>query len=205
MADKRRGHGEDSIYFDHRVGTECRDARLHKRCAGRWRGVVSLGPGGDGRRMRRKVSGQTKADVRDKLQALHDELREGVRTSATYTVRHAVDEWLAHGLTGVSAKTLSTNREVTAPLLSLIGAAKLRDLSASDVRKALGRLAESRSTRAVAMHTFESVMSEQGVPVEEIARLVGHSVTTTETVYRRELRPVISTGAEVMDTIFKVR
>lgn len=54
-------------------------------------------------------------------------------------------------------------------------------------------------------HTFVSIMSEQGVPVEEIARLVGHSVTsTTETVYRHELRPVISTGAEVMDAIFKV-
>jgi integrase len=54
-------------------------------------------------------------------------------------------------------------------------------------------------------HTFVSIMSEQGVPVEEIARLVGHSTTaTTEAVYRRELRPVISTGAEVMDTIFKI-
>jgi len=48
-------------------------------------------------------------------------------------------------------------------------------------------------------------MSQQGVPVEEIARLVGHSTTsTTETVYRRELRPVISTGAEVMDNVFKI-
>jgi len=53
--------------------------------------------------------------------------------------------------------------------------------------------------------TFVSIMSEQGVPVAEIARLVGHSTTaTTEAVYRRELRPVISTGAEVMDTIFKI-
>ena len=54
-------------------------------------------------------------------------------------------------------------------------------------------------------HTFVSIMSEQGVPVEEIARLVGHSTTsTTETVYRRELRPVISTGAEVMDNVFRI-
>jgi hypothetical protein len=49
-------------------------------------------------------------------------------------------------------------------------------------------------------------MSQQGGAVEEIARLVGHSTTaTTEAVYRRELRPVISTGAEVMDTIFEIR
>jgi hypothetical protein len=42
------------------------------------------------------------------------------------------------------------------------------------------------------------------VPVEEIARLAGHaSSRTTEVIYRRELRPVITTGAEVMDQIFR--
>jgi hypothetical protein len=45
--------------------------------------------------------------------------------------------------------------------------------------------------------------STSGVPVEEIARLAGHTSTrTTEIVYRRELRPVLTTGAEIMDTIF---
>ena len=48
-----------------------------------------------------------------------------------------------------------------------------------------------------------SLMSHHGVSIEEIARLVGHSSTrTTEVVYRRELRPVITTGAEIMDDIF---
>jgi hypothetical protein len=48
------------------------------------------------------------------------------------------------------------------------------------------------------------MMSYQGVPVEEIACLAGHaSVRTTEVVYRRELRPVITTGAEIMDQIFQ--
>jgi integrase len=51
-------------------------------------------------------------------------------------------------------------------------------------------------------HTFVSIMSENGVPVEEIARLAGHDrTTTTEVVYRRELRPVIAIGAEIMDRI----
>jgi hypothetical protein len=46
-------------------------------------------------------------------------------------------------------------------------------------------------------------MSTSGVPVEEIARLAGHTSTrTTEIVYRRELRPILTTGAEIMDTIF---
>ncbi len=52
-------------------------------------------------------------------------------------------------------------------------------------------------------HTFVSIMSAGGVPVEEIARIAGHQQTsTTELVYRRELRPVIATGAEIMDRIF---
>jgi integrase len=395
MADARRGHRDDSIYFDHRVGTACLDARLHKACAGRWRGVISLGFAPDGKRIRRKVSGQSKADVKTKLGALHDELHEGLHTSATYTVREAVEDWLANGLDGRSAKTVSTYREVLDPLTALIGSAKLRDLTARQVRSAMVKLAADRSTRtlqitrnalvrairmaeandlvrrnvaslvsvptgtagrpsksltmeeakslieqarksrlygytmlclltgcrteearalrwdhvdldgdpdanppvpahvavwrsvrthgdvktkksrrtlrlpAVAVealraqrakqseerlkagplwqdsglvfasavgtpldashvrrafkricedagigpdwtprelrHTFVSIMSEQGVPVEEIAHLVGHSNTsTTETVYRKELRPVISTGAEIMDNIFGV-
>lgn len=394
METKRRGHGEDSIYFDHKPGSQCQDAKLHKACVGSWRGAISLGFGPDGKRLRRKARGRTKAEVRQKLQELRDEIREGVHTSATYTVRDAVDEWLAHGLEGRAPKTVTTNREVLTPLMALIGSVKLRALTAADVRSALARLAEDRSTRAVQMaraalvrairhaqandlvarnvadlvtapkgregrpskaltvlqatallqaaqatrwyayvvlcllvgirteearalrwdhvdldgdpyaqppvpahvavwrsvrshgevktkksrrtlrlpqmvvevlrahkarqaeerlkagslwqehglvfpsvvgtpldpshvrrafkklclsagiganwtprelrHTFVSIMSEHGVPIEEIARLIGHSVTTTtETVYRHELRPIISTGAEIMDTIFK--
>jgi len=51
--------------------------------------------------------------------------------------------------------------------------------------------------------TFVSLMSHHGVSTEEIARLAGHASTrTTEVVYRRELRPVITTGAQIMDQIF---
>jgi integrase len=52
-------------------------------------------------------------------------------------------------------------------------------------------------------HTFVSLLSASGTPVEEIARLAGHSSTrTTEVIYRRELRPVLTRGAEAMDAIF---
>jgi integrase len=48
-----------------------------------------------------------------------------------------------------------------------------------------------------------SLMSHHGVRAEEITRLPGHSSSrTTETIYRRELRPVITTGAEIMDQLF---
>lgn len=46
-------------------------------------------------------------------------------------------------------------------------------------------------------------MSDSGVRLEDIARLVGHSGTSvTETVYRKQIRPVITGGAEAMDGIF---
>lgn len=52
-------------------------------------------------------------------------------------------------------------------------------------------------------HSFVSLMSDAGVPLEEIARLVGHGNTkVTETVYRKQLRPVLTGGAQVMDTLF---
>jgi integrase len=52
-------------------------------------------------------------------------------------------------------------------------------------------------------HSFVSVMSQAGMATEEIARLVGHSNSrTTEVVYRHELRPVIRSGAEIMNKIF---
>lgn len=53
-------------------------------------------------------------------------------------------------------------------------------------------------------HSFVSILSSSGVPIEEISRLVGHSGTTvTELIYRHELRPALQAGAAVMDTLFK--
>jgi hypothetical protein len=84
------------------------------RRSGRYVGAVSLGFGPDGKRTRRKVTGRTKQEVRDKLKALHAELDHGLRTSSTYTVRQAVDDWLEGGLPGRSERTHSIYREVPA-------------------------------------------------------------------------------------------
>ncbi|MGW0806032.1 tyrosine-type recombinase/integrase, partial [Nonomuraea sp. NPDC002799] len=53
-------------------------------------------------------------------------------------------------------------------------------------------------------HSFVSLLSDQGIPLEEISRLVGHSSTAvTELVYRKQIRPVLQEGATAMDRIFK--
>ena len=55
-------------------------------------------------------------------------------------------------------------------------------------------------------HSFVSLMPDAGVPIEKIARLVGHTgATTTEIVYRKQIRPVVTGGAEVTDQLFPER
>jgi hypothetical protein len=123
---KRRGHGDDAIYF-----------AAEKN---RYVGAVSLGHGADGRRIRRKVLGRTKQEVKDKLRALHLELEVGVRTSSTYTVQQAIDDWLTEGLDGRSERTRTLYAGLLKPVTDLIGAKLLRELSAGNVRAALVQL-----------------------------------------------------------------
>jgi integrase len=145
----RRGWGEDGIFFEH--DAPCSDSDRHRHCEGRWRGVVSLGFGPDGKRVRRKVSGKTKAVVQDRLKKLHDELETGVRTNPNYTVRRAAEDWLREGLADRSAKTIKKNENVLAPILASIGARRLRELTVGEVRQALTTMAQRYSSAAVAM------------------------------------------------------
>ena len=59
----RRGHGEGSVYRDAANST--------------WVGAISLGWRPDGWRMRRKVTGRTKTEVREKLKKLQAEADAG--------------------------------------------------------------------------------------------------------------------------------
>jgi site-specific recombinase XerD len=55
-------------------------------------------------------------------------------------------------------------------------------------------------------HSFVSLLSDAKVPIENISRLVGHrSTMVTETIYRKQLRPVIDDAATAMDRIFPAR
>ena len=81
----RRGRGEDSVYHD----------------GDRWRGAVSLGYRPDGRRIRKKVSGATKAEVLRKLRDLRSELNAGMPVpDDRQTVAAFLDRWLTASLPG---------------------------------------------------------------------------------------------------------
>jgi len=150
-------------------------------------GSVSLGYGPDGKRIRRKVSGKTKQEVRAKLEALHQELNAGVRSSSTYTVREAVDDWLREGLDGTSDRTRTLYEGLLGPVLDAIGARPLRDLGARDIRSALSQLATRYSTRSLQI-TRNSL--ERAIRHAESNDLVGRNVAAlVKTPQGRSGRP----------------
>ncbi len=83
-------------------------------------------------------------------------------------------------------------------------------LDASDVRRDFRRaiagapgLNPADWTPRELRHSFVSLLSDSGMPLDEISRLVGHSSTTvTEAFYRKQIRPVLQDGATMMDRIF---
>ena len=116
---------------------------------------------------------ETKQEVRAKLQALHEELNAGVKSSSTYTVREAVDDWLREGLDGTSERTRTLYEGLLEPVLEVIGARLLRDLGARDVRSALSQLATRYSTRSLQI-TRNSL--ERAIRHAESNDLVGRNV-----------------------------
>jgi integrase len=134
---KRRGHGEDAIYWD--------------ESKGRWYGSISLGFDSHGKRLRRKVSSKTKTEVKDKLRELHYDLDAGVQTSASYTVDQAVADWMREGRDGRSPSTVRRDERILRPMLAIIGGIPLHALRTHDVRRALSGLAASRSSATVSL------------------------------------------------------
>ncbi len=68
--------------------------------------------------------------------------------------------------------------------------ARPQHVAACQIRSVAGLNADEWTSREL-RHSFVSLLSDSGVPIEEISRLVGHKSTlVTETVYRKQLRPI---------------
>jgi integrase len=136
VAGTRRGHGEDSIYWD--------------ASKNRYIGAASLGFNASGTRVRKKVSGRTKTEVRDKLRELHLAVDVGLRPRRRYTVGDALEDWLAVGVDGLSDRTVTLYRGTIAKaLVSELGSVRLTELTASDVHRALAAIGARASSRTV--------------------------------------------------------
>jgi integrase len=137
-----------------------------------WVVAVSLGYKA-GKRVRRKVTGRTKTEVKAKLRDLRRDLDSGVRSSATYTVSAALDDWLANGLSGRSDRTKELYRDTVEPLRELHSDVKLRELTAGDVQETLDALAGRLSTRSL---QITRLCLERAIRHAEVRDLIGRNV-----------------------------
>ena len=114
---KRRERGDGGISWD-----------KTNKC---YVGTISLGYDGNGKRRRRYVRGKTKTEVKDKLDALHEEINAGIQTPAAYTVRQCVTDWLDS--LELDPRTVATYRgQAEKWIYPAIGATKLKDFKATD-------------------------------------------------------------------------
>jgi hypothetical protein len=86
---RRRGNGEDSVYKD----------------GDRWRGAVSLGYDANGHRVRKQVSGRTRAETVEKLRKLCQQADTGIVPDDHLTVGAFLDRWLSVNIPGTLAES----------------------------------------------------------------------------------------------------
>jgi integrase len=130
----RRANGDGGLSWDQRRQ--------------RWIAATTVGYDGRGKRIVRRGSGRTKTEAKAKLRALPRDRDDGVVLGAEgYTVGQAVDDWLAFGMGKRAESTVRKYRLLCSKhIIPLLGARKLRELTAPEVERWLARLAKSLST-----------------------------------------------------------
>ena len=147
---------------------------------GGYTGAIDLGYDGHGRRQRIKRKGRTKEIVKDKLIKAVDDLEAGIETSDSYTVAEAVTDWLDRGTREFDASTVTTYRMLAEKnLIPLIGATKLKRLSADDVDSWLESLTGSLSTDSLKkVHSVLRRAIRRAEARDKVGRNVAALVTT---------------------------
>jgi integrase len=143
-----------------------------------------------------RAGGDTKTKLSRRTLAIPRRCVDALRLHRDFQARQrqaAGRAWQEHGL--VFASTVGTPRNANNVLRSFRSVVARTSLDAEDW------------TPREMRHSFVSLLSDSGVPIENIARLVGHAggSEVTETVYRKQIRPVLLEGAEAMDQIFSRR
>ncbi|MGW1705852.1 site-specific integrase [Streptomyces sp. NPDC002206] len=187
---RKVANGEDSIYWD--------------KSRNRFVGAVSLGYTPAGKRNRVKVSGKTKTEVRRKLRDLKKDLGAGVKTSASYTVAQAVNDWLDKGLKGRDETSIGTYRTLAETHITpYLGAAKLRDLDADELDEWLEERATVLATQSLRMvHSILRRSISHGQRRNKVVRNVAELVQVPE---GRSGRPSKSLSLEQGEAVLRAK
>ena len=115
-----------------------------------WTGAISLGFDATGTRRRVKRKGRTKAQVRDKLREVVEDLEAGVTAAEGYTVAEAVSDFLDQGMKGKSPDTIGNYRSLADHhLIPQLGGARLKKLTADELDTWMDDRAEELSGRTL--------------------------------------------------------
>lgn len=132
----RRGRGDSGITWD----------KVNKTYVG----SVSHGHQSDDKRFRPTVRGRTKAEVKDRLDQLEEEIKAGVRTSATYTVEQCVTDWL-ESIERDPHTMVTITGQARKWIYPRIGPVKLRNFGATDAERFFRQIAPDLSKRSLVM------------------------------------------------------
>jgi integrase len=156
---RRRDRGDGTIAWD--KANKC------------YVGKLSLGYSGDGKtRNRPSVRGKTKAEVKDNLDKLRDEIKAGIRTPATYTIELCVKDWLdsierdPHTMATITGQAKNW-------IYPKIGKTKLKDFTATDADKFFKELGGVLGKRSLVM--IKSTL-RRSIRRAQVHNLIGRNV-----------------------------
>jgi integrase len=156
---RRRDRGDGTIAWD--KANKC------------YVGKLSLGYNSDGKtRNRPSVRGRTKAEAKDNLDKLRDEVNAGVRTPATYTIEQCVKDWFdsierdPHTMETIVGQAKNW-------IYPRIGKTKLKDFTATDADKFFKELADELGKRSLVM--IKSTL-RRSIRRAQVHNLIGRNV-----------------------------
>ncbi len=166
MPKRKNSNGAGSIYRD--------------TATGRWVGAITVDDDG-GTKSRRKVTGRTQAEVRDRLDALRRSVAIGPGLPAEATVARFIEHWLTEvlPLADLSPTTrVQYERMARLYIVPIIGRVRLDQLAPSHVRTMLARLNEQglspatlRQARSVLSRALRTAEAD-GLITRNPARLI---------------------------------
>lgn len=171
------------------------ESSIHKGTDGRFHGYVSMGLKEGGKRDRRHVSSQTRADVVTKVREL--ERKRDAGTAGAAGKAPTVGQWLEHWLDTIAARrvrpsTLVRYRQLVAnQLVPGIGHHPLDRLQPEHVEKLYSNLQASglSSASILQAHRVLSRALKVGMQRDKVARNVC-ALVDSPTVEREEVRPL---------------